>query len=408
MAASTLISTSESRTNLLSQAALRQIVCEETVAACASLAGLDAIILTGSMARDEASIVDDNEAVLVRGDAEFLLVFARTVRVPSAQAIEQQAKMIESRLIARKIRCKVCVSPVSTAFLEEMVPTIFGYELRHCGRVVLGDRNALALIPAFESEDIPGDDAVRLLCNRIVELLELVAMSGPQSKQAQYGTVKLCLDMATSFLVFAGCYRPTYRDRLQEIKNLAKVTPVDAPFSLPRFAQLVEHSTQVKLSRDPSPSAFTTDSETSERFLTEAIQFAHLLLRWELQQLLKLDAAISGEDLLARWAASQPWTSRLRGWTRVFRDAATTTTLRNWTRWLGLARRTSPRQSVYSAACQLFFRLPNLLEDGQNESLHDLNRLLPICVEADEKVEWRLLAALIGRNYHQFLEFTRT
>jgi hypothetical protein len=92
----------------------------------------------------------------------------------------------------------------------------------------------------------------------------------------------------------------------------------------------------------------------------------------------------------------------------VFRDAATTTTLGNWTRWLGLARNTSPRQSVYSAACQLFFRLPNLLEDGQNESLQDLNSLIPICVGANEKVKWRPLAAMIGRNYHQFLEFTRT
>ena len=42
--------------------------------------------------------------------------------------------------------------------------------------------------------EIPLDDAVRLLCNRMVELLELVAASGPLSKQAQYATVKLYLD----------------------------------------------------------------------------------------------------------------------------------------------------------------------------------------------------------------------
>lgn len=77
-------------------------------------------------------------------------------------------------------------------------------------------------------------------------------------------------------------------------------------------------------------------------------------------------------------------------------------------RWLGLARHTSPRQGVYLAACLLFFRMPNLLRDGQNESLHDLNRLLPISIEASEKIMWRPLAALIGRNYHQFVEFTRT
>jgi len=85
--------------NPVSQASVRQIVCDETVSVCATLAGLEAIILTGSMARDEASFEDDNERIVVRGDAEFLLVFTKTVRVPSAQAIEQQAKMVESRLI---------------------------------------------------------------------------------------------------------------------------------------------------------------------------------------------------------------------------------------------------------------------------------------------------------------------
>jgi hypothetical protein len=408
MAASTLISTSLNGTNLLSHAELREIVCDETVNVCATLAGLEAILLTGSMARDEASFTGDDEMIAVRGDAEFLLVFASTARVPSAQAIEQQAKIVESRLIERSIRCKICLSPVSTAFLEGIVPHIFGYELRRCGRVVWGDRNALALVPTFEATEIPLDDAVRLLCNRIVELLELVALSAPLSKQAQYATVKLYLDMATSFLVFAGRYRPTYRDRLEELKALAKGTTSSAPFSVPEFAQFVEYATRVKLSSDPFPGAFTTDSEASEHFFTEAIRFGQLLLRWELQRLLKAEANIPNEDLLAHWAASQPWTSRLRGWARVFRDASTTVTRRNWTRWVRIARYSSPRQSIYSAASLLLFQVPNLLRGRQNESLHDLNQQLPIPIENNEHIEWRSLATLIAQNYHQFLEFTRT
>jgi len=407
MAASTLIATSLSGINRVSQASIRQIVCDETVNVCVTLPGLEAIILTGSMARDESSFGDDG-TIVVRGDAEFLLVVTNTVRVPSTRAIEQQAKMVESRLMERGIQCKICLSPVSTAFLEKIVPHIFGYELRQAGRVLWGDRNALKRIPAFDAKEIPLDDAVRLLCNRMVELLELVAVSGPLSKQAQYATVKLYLDMATSFLVFAGGYRPTYRDRLEEIKNLAKATTLNAPFSLPEFAQFVEYSTQVKLSCDRSPSAFTADSETSEYFLIEAIQFAHLLLRWELQRLLNLGANLSDDDLLACWADAQPSNSRLRGWARVFRDASTTTTRRSWMRWLRLARHTSPRQGVYSAACLLLFQVPNLLRDGQNESFQDLDRRLPISIKANEKIQWRTLAALIARNYHQFVEFTRT
>ena len=407
MATSTLIATPLSGMNPLSQASLRQIVSEEVAGVCATLVGLEAIILTGSMARDEASFADDNETIAVRGDAEFLLVFENT-RVPSADAIERQAKLVESRLMGRSIHCKVCLSPVSTAFLEGITPHIFGYELLRCGQVVWGNPNVLARIPAFDANEIPLDDAVRLLCNRMVELLELVAASGPLSKQAQYATVKLCLDMATSFLVFSGCYRPTYRDRLEEIKNLRKADTPEAPFSLSEFARLVEYSTHAKLSCDQSANAFRTDFEAREHFLIETIQLAHSLLRWELQRLLKCGAGISDEDLLARWADFQPWTFRLRGWARVFRDANTTTTRSNWWRWLGLARHTSPRQGIYFAACLLLFRVPALLRNEQNESFQDLNRHLPISIEAADLIEWRSLAALIARNYHQFLEFTRT
>jgi hypothetical protein len=146
----------------------------------------------------------------------------------------------------------------------------------------------------------------------------------------------------------------------------------------------------------------------SEHFLTEAIQFAHSLFRWELQRLLKLGADVSDKDLLARWADSQPWPLRLRGWARVFRDATTTATRKNWMRWLGLARNTSPRQGVYSAACLLLFHVPDLLRSWQNESFHDLNKQLPISLEASEEANWRMLAASIAGNYHQFIEFTRT
>src|SRR5215831_18386331 len=141
MAVSTLIPTSLTTTSRLSQASLRQTVCDETVSVCSTLVGLEAIILTGSMARDEASFWDDSETIAVRGDAEFLLVFADTVRVPSVQAIEEQAKVVESQLIERNICCKICLSPVSLAFMEGIIPHIFGYELRRCGRVIWGDRN---------------------------------------------------------------------------------------------------------------------------------------------------------------------------------------------------------------------------------------------------------------------------
>ena len=315
---------------------------------------------------------------------------------------------MEEQLAAHKLQCRVGLSPVSTLFLEHMRPHIFGYELRTCGRVVWGDKKALQRIPAFEAEEIPLDDAVRLLCNRMIELLELVAASGVRSKEAQYATVKLYLDMATSFLLFAGAYRPSYRDRVAELKLLADSMPVaDAPFSLPEFAAAVERCTQLKLSSaDFSAGKCAADSERNERMLLDAVRLAHLLWRWELIRLLQADPKASDQQLLARWASSQPLTARLRGWARVARDADAATTFQPWMKWLRLALQRSPRQSVYAAGCQLFFRLPDLLRGRRDTTLEELSALLPVCPDA--KAGWPALAGAIGRNYHQFVEFTRT
>ena len=410
MSASTITANFSNTVSPLSPASLRQIICDEVVDACACLGGLEAIILTGSMARDEASITTDHHMTVVLGDAEFLLIFAKTVRVPAAHSVEKVAKNVESRLNRRSVKCRICLSPVSTAFLDGMVPHIFAYELRHCGRIVWGDQTALTCVPPFETTQIPLDDAVRLLCNRMVELLEIMAVSGLRSKATKYATVKLYLDMATSFLVFAGAYRPTYRERLKELQKMAAATrPGSAPFPLQSFTQVIEYCTRLKLSTSDSLSdGFLSDPEESEHWLMDGIQLAHLLWRWELQRLLRLDAKTSDEELLARWAASQPWPARLRGWLRVLRDGEGTTARRHWKRWLRIARHRSPRHAVYTAACRLFFLIPDVRHIRSSESIKPLRNLLPISPEGDAGLTWPALASSIAQNYHQFLEFTRT
>lgn len=409
MSVSTLSANSSSCMNPVSPASLREMICDETVAACSTMGGLDAIILTGSMARDEASTTTDHQTTLVLGDAEFLLVFASIARVPTADAVETFAKIVESRLLRRNVKCRICFSPVSTAFLEGIVPHIFGYELRHCGQVVWGDRNALTRVPPFEITQIPLDDAVRLLCNRMVELLELVAVSGLRSKVTKYATVKLYLDMATSFLIFVGAYRPTYRERLKELEKVAAtVRPASVPFPLPAFVQSIEYCTRLKLRpSDPLSGVFLSDAESEQLFI-DGVRLAHLLWRWELQLFLQLDSNAPDEELLTRWASSQPWMARLRGWVRVVRDANAATTRKNWKRWLKLARHKSPRHGVYAAGCQMFFRIPDLMQSRQSELFQDLSNLLPISPEGSAELKWRSLAASITQNYHQFVEFTRT
>jgi hypothetical protein len=409
MSASTLIPNSTAASEKLSAAALRELICAETAEACASSLGigLDAVILTGSMARDEASFTSDGQHTSVRGDAEFLLVFKPGARVPAVEIVNQIAASVEAKILQRGVACRICMSPVSTEFLKEMQPHIFAYELRECGRVVWGNPNVLSRIPAFAAKEIPLDDALRLLCNRMLELLELVAESGVDAKATQYATVKLYLDMATSFLVFAGDYRPSYQARMAAISILAANSHpgTSLPFPMAEFATKVERCTRIKLSA-------SSEIDFDEAWFVESVRLAHLLWRWELQRLLGIESRgeeISDAELLARWAGLQPFTARLRGWLRVLRDADLAARRKNAIRWLGSARHQSPRLAVYSASSQLFFRVPELLQNPQDDSIQILGRQLPIRPEPmNGRSDWTKLAASIARNYHQFIEFTRT
>jgi hypothetical protein len=246
----------------------------------------------------------------------------------------------------------------------------------------------------------------------MIELLELVGRSGLQSEATQYATIKLYLDMATSLLVFAGAYRPSYEERAREIERLSTDTPeASMPFSLDTFAEKVQYCTQLKLATSEcSSSALHDDSKVSERLFVEGVRLAHQLWRWELQRMLGLDLQTSDRDLLAHWAESQAGAAKLRGWVRVMRDAGSANTRKNWKRWLGLARRTSPRLAVYAAGCQLFFQIPQLMQGRQTELFEDLSNSLPVCPDrsGDGRIGWPLMATSIAENYHRFVEFTRT
>src|SRR5204862_702462 len=108
----------------------------------------------------------------------------------------------------------------------------------NCGQAIWGDAGALALIPDFSPSEIPLEDGWRLLCERIVEQLsvadQLLEWRPTLSAEAHYQTVKLYLDMATSFLLFSGVYAATCREPSKRlaISTRKPCSVVDIPFAL--------------------------------------------------------------------------------------------------------------------------------------------------------------------------------
>lgn len=406
-------------------AALKTVICEETIRLCVEDYGdvLRAIVLTGSLARDEGTFVKQGERWSLLGDAELLLIFDEHASLPPTLGLDLVCRKIESRLLRRRIAGHLTLTAVHAVYLRKLRPHIFAFELRTYGQVVWGEPTVLSLIPSFASSDIPWEDAWRLLCNRMIEHLEIVEeLAGGfenLSQSARYRTVKLYLDMATSFLLFVGAYEPTYRERAEKLRILAENTHPDDdyPFPLQDFSKQVTACTQSKLLGitwcGVSPSVGQSGAELL--FWEKAVAYARLLWRWELARLTGVRGQASDRELRRKWMQLQPPHFRLRGWAYVLRKRGGHHSWREWPRWGRRAWQASPRYWVYAAASELFFRLPCLLRPRNERPVTNVDweavrRWLPIVRESEQGQklpDWWQLAADIVWNYHQFLVETR-
>jgi hypothetical protein len=405
--------------------ALQQVISARVAESCSQAYGssLRGVILTGSLARDEATLVPEALAWRLLGDAEFLLVFRDGAKLPQKESIASLREKTEHSLLGAGIAGQVDFSAVHAGYLRELGPDIFAYELRNCGRVILGDRKILGDIADFPPQKISLEDAWRLLSNRMLEHLDTFEEAARRPRTltlgAFYRTVKLYLDLATSFLVFAGMYAPTYLERAERLKELAAAPPqrVKAPFDLARFSDHVSECTEWKISSDRSRrSRFALGLSASDfDWWQEAAHCALALWHWELVRLAAGKETDSLNRLVKRWMRCQPLPKRIRGWLYVARDLGWHRSWKNWPRWARLARRASPRYWLYAVTNEIFCNASSLSGTGCSPRNGGTNwTKMRSCLPVVPRVEeWRelpdpvRLAKEIAWNYSRFLVRTR-
>jgi hypothetical protein len=87
------------------------------------------------------------------------------------------------------------------------------YEARATGIVVYGNRDLAQLLPRFAPPDLPRWEAVRVLANRMFEHLKAACGQATQAQAA----AKSYEALAEAALALEGRYRPSYKQRLNEI-----------------------------------------------------------------------------------------------------------------------------------------------------------------------------------------------
>jgi hypothetical protein len=381
-------------------------ICRETAAVVDACFRdrLQAVVLTGSVARGEATIVRSaSGGYTVLGDAEFLLIQKEHATEPRTEDIRLATTAIEDRLLAEHIRCHIELSVVHADFMAALKPQIFTYELTRCGQVIWGDEQILSSSPAFEASEIPVEDGWRTLCHRAIELLEASYQLDPwspfPSDEVQYRTVKLYLDMGTSLLLFLGAYRPTYQARSERLADLAHSKASEQlPFEMARFADRVRYWTNWKL----NPKGSRPDVTWSD--WSEAIDYAHRLWQWELGRL--AETAVTGDrELWRAWLDRQrPWKG-LRGWAYALRKRGWHRSWKLWPHWTRLAMHASPRYWIYGIGCEICFQLPSLAFDEASGGAFDRDlHFLPDSGRSSRgAVSWRDAAAAVVSNYHDFV-----
>lgn len=376
------------------------------------------IILTGSLARDEGTIVSSNGEQQIAGDAEFLAIFSDGRPLPDRELLDRLCGSIEKELLSRfSIRCSpVHVSAGHPSYLNKMSPHIFGYELRTCGRVICGDPGILDLIPKFSSCDIPDEDGWRLLSNRMVEHLEIAAdlPAGEYDVPARlaYHTIKMLLDMVTSLSLFLGVYEPSYRlrqSRLETILPMISRPLAPLPVDCNAFLQDSACALQKKLE---SKSA----QQISWDFWARMVFYAAALWRWELLELGSISSFSNAVEVVSKWNRQRPLVRRLRCWLPLLRVDNWFRSVANSPRWLSMFAEGSPRDHTYLAAYQLFSKLPavsirQIGDSVEDAELEHIARFLPIRSYQPKQNSWgawRHLADDIARNFHLFVENTTT
>jgi hypothetical protein len=388
-------------------------ICEQARRAClqAFAHGVRSIILIGSLARNEGTFVSAAGGSELIGDAEFVVVLRDEVRLPSGVFIADLCRRVESALLQAGLKARISAAVVHDRFLRRMTPHMFAFELRTCGVVIWGEPRVLELVPRFAASEISLEDAWWTLCNRSIEALEAIAVADTDQPRVPrdvfYRVVKLYLDMATSLLLFIGGYEPGYARRSQRLSSLAAqgAGTADIPLPLPEFSREVAACTNWKLAPDES-----FERSATWGWCMSALAYAARLWRWELLQLTGASDTNSSEQLMANWMRRQPLARRLRGWLYVWRECGWLHSLPHWLHWARLARRGSPRYWIYAALGDL---LPQAV-GGAGAADARLQRWwesLPLATGLPAQPDgpsWLHVAKDIGRNYHVFLEHTRS
>jgi hypothetical protein len=360
---------------------------------CAAAPSVAGVLLTGSFARGEGTVIPGLQAKSRwLSDVECLVVVKAGV-IPTRE-IQRSMRQVERETnsdfgnVERGI--KVELRAILTEGMTRLRPAIFTRELCEHAKLISGDP-AMILAPRVPVSGAPisRHDAFRLLNNRIIEQIAVrseYADRACDNTAVAYSLAKFWIDLGTSLSVFLGCYQSGYRTRQKPIEDalLANQEILGAEMTS-RLISRFRNAMAQKLGQ----SGFPSGDLTAE--FNEAVEIARATWNWESGQLAGTNAA--GGDwrgIFARLGSLETGAQRLRDWARLLRQPSGLRQL-GPRAMLAAARVGSLATLIYGTGCVIDFFWDEIgsEKDRGSEIAAELCRAL--AVEAQDTSERRRL-----------------
>ncbi len=350
---------------------------------------LEAIILTGSTARGEASVLPTDKGFRLLGDLEFLVI----ARAPfDWRHLRQQMRAIGHRATqdvgASGQEAVIEYGPAGRVYLQRNIrPCIFAYDLRSHGQVVWGQPDMLEAIAPFEVGDIPPEDALNLLMNRLVELLLFSQPTACSrhidvSLDRAYDTVKLILELAGSALASTGGHVSRYRDRGRQFAHLLRSEPTLATgFS---DSDIFHRQLDAAIACKLAPSRQRLVDLQQALTLPQLARWGCELWLWQIRRWLGM-APANFRDALTTYIKRESTAMRCKGWIKFFRHPLRPRGALSWPRMARLVPYASPQTLTYAMALLL---LANLADAGDSDWEQQVRALSPIRFDASQPAQF--------------------
>ncbi len=378
-------------------------VAEAMVRACRDTFGptLRAVVLTGSMARNEGSYLVRNGRRELQSDVEAIVVLHDGAPLPSRHSSRALCRLAQSHLADHGINVEVTFSVVHANYLRALPPHIYSYELRACGVVLFGEADILSLIPDFTAADLSHEDAWRMLTNRLIEQMESTGDGSLQLGGMRYRSIKLCLDVASALLVFSGRFEAGYRARLVRMEEFATTYEArNLPVDMGEFMPLLRQCVALKLEPERS-------IELGPGFEGQVTSWAWQAWLWQLQRMAPASAEESVDLMVRAFGRAQGIKRLLRGWLYAVRRMGWLASALYWPKWTVTAMKgLTPRHAIYLAAYRWHMACSAQTAAELPTSMDGVRELLPVAGRPAPR-EAAALAAQLVWNYKEFTVETR-